>query len=178
MMDALATALEIGVFLCVLGCGWVLTLFNLPGNWLIVAGAAIYAWLMPADSGWTLSWSLVGVLVVVAVLGEIAETASAAMGVKRIGGSRRGAVLAIIGSLLGAIVGTALIPVPILGTVVGACVGSLGGAMLGEFWKGHGFDHSLRVGQAAFWGRLLGTAAKIVVASVMLAVAVAGVFLD
>jgi len=177
MWDALATFLEVFVFLTTLVVGWCLTLFNLPGNWLIVGSAAIYAWLMPPESRWTLSWGLVAVLLVAAVVGEIAETASAAMGTKRLGGSKRGAVLAILFSLIGAIVGSFAIPVPIVGTVVGACLGALAGAMLGEFWKGHGFDHSLRVGQAAFWGRLLGTAAKMLIASIMLAVAAAGVFL-
>ncbi|MCE9604106.1 MAG: DUF456 domain-containing protein [Planctomycetia bacterium] len=176
MMQALTTFLEVGLFLCALGCGWVLTVLNLPGNWLILGASTVYAAIMPEDSRWTLSWQLVAVLAVAAVLGEVAETASAAMGVKRLGGSRRGALLAIVGSFVGAIVGTAAIPVPIVGTVVGACAGSLVGAMLGEFWKGQGFDHSLRVGQAAFWGRLLGSLAKISTASVMIAVAVAGVF--
>lgn len=176
-MQTLTTLLEVGLFLFALVAGWVCTLLNLPGNWLIVGAAAVYAWLMPAATRWALSWELVGVLLVAAILGEVAETASAAMGVKKLGGSRRGALLAILLSFVGAISGTALIPVPVVGTVIGACLGALAGAMLGEFWKGHGFDHSLRVGQAAFWGRLVGSLAKILTASVMLAVAVAGVFL-
>jgi len=176
-METLTTIFEVGLFLCALATGWVLTLLNLPGNWLIVVAAALYAWILPDSSRWDLSWELVGALTVMAIVGEIAETASAAMGVKKLGGSRRGAVLAIVGSFIGALVGTALIPILVVGTVVGACAGALGGAMLGEFWKGHGFDHSLRVGQAAFWGRLFGSLAKILTASVMLAVATAGVFL-
>lgn len=176
-MQTLTTIFEVGLFFSALAIGWVLTLLNLPGNWLMVVAAAVYAWLMPDGSRWDLSWELVGVLAVAATLGEIAETASAAMGVKKLGGSRRGALLAIVGSFVGAIVGTALIPVLVVGTIVGACAGALGGAMLGEFWKGHGFDHSLRVGQAAFWGRLIGSIAKILTASVMLAIAMSGVFL-
>jgi uncharacterized protein YqgC (DUF456 family) len=176
-MQTLTTIFEVSLFFCALATGWVLTLLNLPGNWLMVVAAAIYAWLMPDGSRWDLSWELVGVLVVAAILGEIAETASAAMGVKKLGGSRRGALLAIVGSLVGAFVGTALIPVLVVGTIVGACAGALGGAMLGEFWKGHGFDHSLRVGQAAFWGRLIGSIVKVLTASVMIAIATSGVFL-
>lgn len=176
-MQTLTTIFEVGLFLCILALGWVLTLVNLPGNWLIVVGSAVYAWLMPDGERWDLSWELLGVLAAMATLGEIAETASAAMGVKKLGGSRRGAVLAIVGSFAGALIGTAMIPFLVVGTIVGACVGALGGAMAGEFWKGHGFDHSLRVGQAAFWGRLVGSLAKMLTASVMLAVAASGVFL-
>jgi uncharacterized protein YqgC (DUF456 family) len=177
MWDALETLAGVVLFLGALGVGWFLTLLSLPGNWLIVASAALYAWLMPAETRWALSWELVGVLAAVAAAGEIAETASAAMAARRLGGSRRGAVLAVFGSIVGALVGSVAVPVPVVGSIVGACFGALVGAMSGEFWKGHGFDHSLRVGQGAFRGRLLGTLAKVLAASVMLAVAVAGVLL-
>ena len=59
----------------------------------------------------------------------------------------------------------------IVGTVVGACVGALGGAILGELWKGREVDHALKVGNAAMWGRLVGSLVKICIASMMAAVA-------
>lgn len=177
MWDALETLAGVALFFGALGVGWCLTLLSLPGNWLILASAAVYAWLMPAETRWTLSWELVGVLAGIAVAGEVAETASAAMAARRLGGSRRGAVLAVVGSVVGALIGSFALPLPIVGSIVGACFGALVGAMSGEFWKGQGFDHSLRVGQGAFRGRLLGTLAKVLAATLMLSVAVAGVLL-
>lgn len=44
--------------------------------------------------------------------------------------------------------------------------------MLGESWKGQSFDASLEIGKAAFVGRLLGTVAKMIICSSMVAVAI------
>ena len=47
------------------------------------------------------------------------------------------------------------------------------GAVIGETWKGRDLDTSLDIGKAAFVGRVLGTAAKIIVCTLMVVVAVA-----
>jgi hypothetical protein len=50
--------------------------------------------------------------------------------------------------------------------------------MLGEAWKGRTLGETWKVGQAAFWGRLLGTITKTTIASAMAAIAaVAALFL-
>lgn len=155
---------------------WLAQLLGLPGNWLIVAVAAVYAWWGPSESVTDVGWYVVGVLFVLAVLGEIVELVAGAAGVSKQGGSRRGAMLAIVGSLIGSIVGMFVgLPIPIIGSLVAAVVfaalGALAGAMLGESWKGRDFDASLEIGKAAFVGRLLGTVAKMIVCSIMVAVA-------
>jgi len=177
MTDALATILLITGCVAAVAVGWLMTLFSLPGNWLIVAAAAVYAWLTPEDARWDLSWKLVGVLAGLAVLGEIIEATASAAGVRREGGSRRGAILSIVFSIVGAIVGTGVIPIPIVGTLLGACIGAMAGAMMGESWKGTDMDSATRIGWAAFWGRLFGSLAKIMVACAMVAVALAGIVL-
>ena len=72
---------------------------------------------------------------------------------------------------MGAFVG---LPIPIVGSLLAAVVfgglGALVGAMAGESWKGRDFETSLEIGKAAFVGRLLGTAAKLIVASIMVVV--------
>jgi uncharacterized protein YqgC (DUF456 family) len=167
----------LAVFILLVGLGWLLTLFTLPGNWLIGAAAAGYAWLVPDDTRWDLRWSYVGVAVGLAVAGEIVEGLAGAAGVRRLGGSRRSAFLSIIFSVVGAIVGTGAIPVPIVGTMLGACLGAMVGAVLGETWLGADPEAVRRIGWAAFWGRLFGSLAKIVVACALAAVVLAGVFL-
>src|SRR3954469_16253656 len=84
---------------------WFLNLVGLPGNWMIVAATALYAWLMPGDTRAAVGWSVVAVLAGLALVGELLELAAGAAGVKRAGGSRRGAVLALVGSVAGAITG-------------------------------------------------------------------------
>jgi hypothetical protein len=42
--------------------------------------------------------------------------------------------------------------------------------------RGQSLEASLRIGKAAFWGRLLGTLAKAMIGAVMAGVAIAAVF--
>lgn len=165
-------------FVIVLVGGWLLTLFNLPGNWLIVAASAGFAWVVPDDSRWDLSWTLVGVIAGLAVFGEVIETVAGAMGVRKLGGSRRGAILSIVFSFIGAIVGTGAIPIPIVGTLLGACLGAMVGAVVGETWKGTDPELREKIGWAAFFGRLYGALAKLFIACAMVAVALIGAIMN
>ena len=164
------------LFLLVLALSWGLTLFSLPGNWLIVAAAAIYAYLSTADAQPAISWTVVAVLAGLAALGEVIEFAASAVGTSRAGGSKRGALLAILGAVVGSVVGAVIgLPIPVVGSVVGvllfASLGAMAGAMVGESCKGRTLDEIIEVGQAAFWGRLAGTLAKTGIGTVMVLVA-------
>ena len=64
----------------------------------------------------------------------------------------------------------------VVAAVLFAAIGALLGAMLGEQWKGRELGESWQIGQAAFWGRLLGTLAKSLIGLVMVAVAVTAIF--
>lgn len=168
-------------FIVSLVVGWLAQLVNLPGNWLIVSSSALYAWLGP-EGRLGISWQIAVALFVLAVVGELIELAAAAMGVKRVGGSRRGAVMALVGSLVGGFVGLFVgLPIPVVGSLAAAVLfgglGALIGAFLGESSKGRDFDTSLEIGKAAFVGRVLGIMAKIIVSSLMVAVALVGIVL-
>jgi hypothetical protein len=120
------------------------------------------------------------VLAALAVLGELVELAAGAMGVKKAGGSRRGAALAIAGSIVGSVVGIFVgLPIPLVGSLVGAVLfgagGALVGAMIGERWKGRDLDASFEIAKAAFFGRVLGTVAKMIVSSIMVFVTLAAI---
>ena len=179
MFDLVLLYCGIALLLVALLAGWVATIFSLPGTWLIVVATGLYAWLGPAEGRLAMSGLTVATLVVLALVGEAIELVASALGVKRLGGSRRGAVLAMVGSLLGATVGAGLgLPIPVVGSIAGVLLGAAGGAlvgaMIGEWWKGRDFDASFRIGQGAFLGRLIGSVAKIAIASAMVAIALAG----
>jgi uncharacterized protein YqgC (DUF456 family) len=166
----------------VLLVGWTLTMFNLPGNWVMVIATGIYAYLMPQSAPVAIGWVVPVVLACLAGVGELLEFLASAAGVATSGGSKRGAALAIVGSVVGSIIGAIVgLPIPIVGSVVAAilfaAVGALLGAMLGEEWKGRTLGESWKVGQGAFWGRLLGSVAKITIASAMVAIATVAIFL-
>ncbi len=158
--------------------GWVLTLLGMPGNWLIVAAVVGYVLLVPEQSPVAIGWGVVVALAVLAVVGELLEFLAGALGATKAGASKRGAVLALAGSVAGGIAGLFIgVPVPIVGPIIAAVLfaglGAFAGAVLGERWKGRGFDESWQIGKAAFWGRLLGTLAKTVVGAVMVGIAAA-----
>ena len=162
----------------ILLAAWVLTLLGMPGNWLIVVAVIVYVLLVPQESTLGIGWGIVAVLAVLAALGELLEFLAGALGVTKAGGTRRGAVLALVGSIAGGLVGIFIgLPVPLLGPIVAAllfaALGAMAGAMLGEVWVGKDAGASWRIGAAAFWGRLAGTLGKMLVGAVMVVVVMA-----
>lgn len=142
-----------------------LTALGMPGNWIMVAAAAVYAYLVPAERVTGFGWPVLLSVVLLAALGELIEFVASALGVARGGGTRRGALLALAGSLVGALVGLFVgIPIPLVGSLLAALLfaslGAMAGAMLGEHWAGRDLNRSWQVGKAAFWGRLFGTLGK------------------
>jgi uncharacterized protein YqgC (DUF456 family) len=167
------------VLIVILLACWTVTLFGLPGNWLMVIVVGVYWFFVTADSSLAIGWPVVAATVALAALGELVEFAAAAAGAGKAGGSKRAAVLALVGSLLGGVFGLFVgLPIPVVGQVVAALLfasfGALCGALLGEQWKGRTIDASLRVGWAAFWGRLLGTLGKLMCGGVMIVVVILG----
>lgn len=166
-MSLLLAAVGWTTFGVVVACGVALNLVGLFGNWLIL-GATVAAWMLSGFERFTLVG--IGVMLVIAVLGEAIEAAAAAFGTSRFGGSRRAAVAAVVGTLLGAALGTPLFP--ILGTLAGACVGAFGAALLYEHIQS---EKSVRdaawTGLGAAMGRIGGLLGKFLMGLVMLAVA-------
>lgn len=152
---------------------WLLNFFALPGNWIIVGLAALFAWAIPATPGGPgIDWQAVALLGVIAFAGELLETVAGAFGAAKQGASRRAMALAVVGTMAGSIAGALgglPLPVagPILGALIGGGVGAFAGAWLGEMWK-HGLaDRSINVGWAALIGRLLGTVGKLAIGAVL-----------
>jgi len=139
---------------------WFGILFGLPGAWLMILGALALEWWTPDEM--IFGWTVLTVAVGLAALGEILEFTLGAAGTRQAGGSKRAAMLAIVGGIVGAILGTA-IPVPILGTLAGACIGAFAGSLFGDLWAGRPVFHSVQAGKGAAIGRFWGTVAKMVV---------------
>jgi uncharacterized protein YqgC (DUF456 family) len=175
-MDATWIYLLWAVLLVAASCvAWLLTLFTLPGNWLIVGAAALFAWFIPENADRGITWTSVAVLVVLAIVGEVIEFGAGAAGAAKQGASRRAIVLSIAGAMVGSIAGLAIgAPIPILGSfimaVLGGAAGAFVGAYAGEAWKGRTEAERMAVGRGAFSGRLWGTAGKLAVGAIMLAI--------
>ncbi len=163
--------------LLILACcaSWCLTLFTLPGNWIMVGLAAGFAWMYHPPEPHGLSWGVVGAVLLLAGLGELVEFVAGAAGAAKEGGSRRGMILSIVGAAVGSVLGAIVgVPIPIVGPIVaalgGAAAGAFCGAYLGETWKGRDHASTMAVSKAALVGRVLGTVGKLAIGAVMVAV--------
>jgi len=140
---------------------------GLPGT-LVQVGIVI-AVVILSDGTW-MSWSLVGLFVVVAAMAEGVDVLAGMWGAKRFGGGSRAAWGALIGGLIGAVVGG--IPLPVIGSVIASFVGTFVGAMVGEMTARGESAPDLRVGMGALVGRALSVAFKLGVGCLIFIVSV------
>jgi len=159
MVYVYAVVLTLVSLLC-----WVGILFGLPGTWLMVLFPVLLKWWQPDQ--FMVSWTVLGVAVGLAALGEVCEFVLGAAGSRRTGGATRGAVLALVGSIVGGIMGIAL-PVPLVGPLLGACLGAFVGALLGNLWAGRALFHSFGAGRGAVIGQLWGTVCKLAIGAII-----------
>lgn len=142
--------------------GIVLIPFGIPGTFLIVAAAFVYAW---ATDFVIMTIGFVGLLLLLAVLIEVVEFFLGALTAGKYGSSRMGMIGSILGGFFGAIWGVPFFP-PI-GILIGAFLGAFVGATLFEFVVSKDMKHSIRVGKGAFLGSVAGKLAKIAAAVAM-----------
>jgi uncharacterized protein YqgC (DUF456 family) len=152
------------ILLSLLNAVWLaLVIIGLPGNWLMVLSTMLLAWWRwTADPG----RPMFGVPVLVAICllalaGEIVELLAGVVGARVAGGTRRGALGALVGALVGGLLGTFLIAIPALGSLLGTCGGAAVGAWALELRGGQTARMSLNAGLGAGAGRLVGTLAKL-----------------
>ncbi len=160
---------------------WSATIFMAPGNWIMVALAATYAWFLPETETPHLSWTIVGISFILAIVGEIVEFSAGAAGAAKQGGSKRGAIFSIVGTIVGSIAGAILgLPIPVMGSAIagiaGGAIGAFVGAYLGEQDRFHG--ERIAIGKGAMIGRLIGTVGKMVVGAIILFLITLDSFVD
>jgi len=128
----------------------------LPGVPMIFAGLLLAAW---SNDFETIGWGTLSILAVLTVFAVLIDYLAAAFGAKRLGASTR----AFWGATLGAIAGMFFgLPGIILGPFVGAVVAELSG--------GQGAKQAGRSGYGVWLGLVLGTAAKLSIAFLMLGI--------
>jgi uncharacterized protein YqgC (DUF456 family) len=136
----------------------VLTLFGLPGNWLMLIMTVLFAWWQGENQLFSVTTLVVAALL--ALTGEIIEFFAGMVGARKAGSRRRGSIGALIGTIVGAILGSIFL-MPIIGTIIGACLGACGGAFLLEKTGGRESRESFRSGIGAGVGVLVGTTSKL-----------------
>jgi uncharacterized protein len=162
----------LGLLLLFGGCLLALAslVFGLPGTFLIVGAAILYAW---ATGFAAVHWSTIGWLTVLAVIGEGVELISTTAATAAARPSWRVHAGALAGALAGAIVGAPLFFG--VGALLGALAGAFAGAALAVKLEGGTLGDSVATGFAALKGRLLGFVVKVAIAAVMVVVLAAAV---
>jgi uncharacterized protein YqgC (DUF456 family) len=132
-----------------------LVYLGLGGNFIIIGLALVHALVTGFDP---IGWPLLGVLLGLALVGELIEFVLGNFYVLKKGASGVGTAGGFVGGLLGAVAGNSLLP--LAGAVLGSFVGAFLGCVAGEFWRRQRVEPSLRIGTHAFIGRLLAILVK------------------
>ncbi|MFC1634714.1 DUF456 family protein [Planctomycetota bacterium] len=149
------------ILLILLNTAWLaLVLFGLPGNWLIIISTCLFAWWRWGDDPFSI-YTLVAI-VVLAVLGELAEFTAGLIGAKKSGASWLGSIAALFGAVTGAVLGTFMIGIPLFGTVLGACLGAGLGVWALEVSRGKKIEQSVRYAVGAGLGEFFGITSKLI----------------
>lgn len=128
----------------------------LPGIPIMFAGLVLAAWSTGFEP---VGWGTIGVLGALVVLSVLIDFLAAAFGAKRRGASPR----AFWGATLGAIVG-------LFFGLAGIVLGPFIGAVTAELAGGSGAQQAGRSGYGVWIGLILGTAAKLAIAFLMLGI--------
>ncbi len=148
------------LFLFLLVCLFSL-FFGLPGTWMILGAALVYAWVTGfAEVG----GGMLFMFLLLAAVGEVVEYVFGIAGARRFGSSNRGIVFSFLGGFVGAVVGAPLFFG--FGAIPGALIGAFLGAVLIELhtygtaeWR-----KAVRSGWGNFIGRIAGVITKMAIA--------------
>jgi uncharacterized protein YqgC (DUF456 family) len=128
----------------------------LPGIPMIFAGLLLLAWSVDFEP---VGWGTIGVLAALTAVSILIDFLAAALGAKKLGASPR----AFWGATIGAIVG-------IFFGLPGIILGPFIGAVSAELVAGRGAMQAGRSGYGVWIGVIIGTAAKLAIAFLMLGI--------
>ena len=134
----------------------------LPGPFLVLVGALVYAWYTDFT---VVSWTVIGVLAVFALLSQLLDYLASMIGAKKFGAGKWG----MIGALIGGVVGL------FSGGIFGIIIGPFIGAIIFEMIAGKDFRSSLKIGVGTLVGFLGGAVGKVIIAVTMIVIFLAQV---
>ncbi|MEN8187318.1 MAG: DUF456 domain-containing protein [Bacteroidota bacterium] len=143
------------IFLLIVG--FIFTLLGIAGSFLPVLPGPITGWigllLLYLTKAVPMSYTFLGITLAISILIWVLDYIIPAMGTRRFGGSKAGAVGTTIGLIIGLIS-----PIP-LGFVIGAFLG----ALIGELSHINNFKRALKAAYGSFLGFLASTTIKFII---------------
>ncbi len=171
---ALGWSVLLAGFMFVLGIVLLLSVFGLPGNWIMLGLVAVYHFVLPVES--PLGVGYWAIALGVAVLGEVLEFLLQVKQAKKYGSSTTGTVGGVIGALV-----LAVMMAPLffgIGAFVGALLGAFLGCFLFELLRGQDARAAAQAAKGAMFGRFLGTVCKLACGVVIWAVTMQSLWPD
>lgn len=141
---------------------FIMSLLGMAGNTCLLLIAAGYAWYMDFTS---LSLNMLGVIAAIYLVGELWEFIVGFLGIKKEKLSWLTVFVIGIGTVIGAVAGTLVLPV--LGSLLGATAGSFITALIVEYFFGGNKDRALYIAWVAARNHFLALLGKLVAAAVM-----------
>jgi len=136
---------------------------GIPGNFMAVGFLLLHKIIFHEG----VSWFFIIAGLILALLGEGVESVMGVVGARRYGATKWGMAAAFAGSLVGAVIGTALLPVA--GTLLGIFAGGFILTFLVEsFLVRQGVEKGFRAGAGTLLGRVISTAFKYSVGFILL----------
>jgi len=160
-------ALAVLVLILMMG-SLLLVPLGLPGVWVMVLI------LLGMTVAGTVSWTTWGILAALATLVEVGEFLLVKEMGDRYGGSSRAFWGAIVGGVLGALVGS---PVPLLGSLVAGVAGTFAGAAAVTLWETRSWEDASRVGWGVSVARIFAVGMKTAVGIMVIVVGGFALFL-
>jgi len=144
------------VLLCLLTIGGIaMILFTLPGTWVIVLAAFLYSLVRDFQAG--SDWTVIILLAVFAVTGEVVEFVAGALGAKKQDVPTGAIVCSMVGGIAGALIG---VPVFLVGALLGLLLGTFLGALIYMLLKDGRVGVALKNAWAVLTSRVISIFAK------------------
>lgn len=157
-MEHTVIILNIGFILILIG-EVVMTIMGLPGNVLIVLTGLAYGYYNHFEE---MDFAILVIVCSIFILGEIIEFMAGLLGAKKEKASKRAMLAPFIGTIIGGIWGTAILP--IIGSLIGALLGAFISTALAEYSKTKDITQAKRVAKSVVKGQILGILFKVIAA--------------
>jgi uncharacterized protein YqgC (DUF456 family) len=127
--------------------GIFLSALSFSGTWLLFGAAVLAEFSQPNPALWTPLLFLA-----LCIAAEVLEAIAGYQGVQQRGGSKRAGIAALLGGLIGMLIGSSILP--FIGTILGLLVGSFAFAYLAEWLRLRHHQQAAHIARGAVWARL------------------------
>lgn len=153
-MEYTGLIINVGFIIVLLG-GVIMTIIGLPGNTLILLTGLIYGFYEHFEN---IDYAILVIAFGMYIIAEVIEFVAGLLGAKKEKASKRAMLAPFIGTIIGGIWGTALLP--IIGSLLGALLGAFVSSLFAEYSKTKDLTQAKRVAKGVLKGQVIAILVK------------------